>query len=291
MLNALTVDVEDYFHVHAFSGVIDRKDWDKYPCRVERNTDRLLDLFAQANVRGTFFVLGWVAQRFPKLIQRIHSAGHYIGCHGYAHQVIYSEGVAAFRKDVKLAKECIEQALGASVRSYRAPSFSITKNTLWALEVLIEEGFEFDSSIFPIVHDNYGIPEAPRFPYIRYVNGNAQINEFPPSTVPIAGVNVPVAGGGYLRLYPYAVTAWALRRINNVEQQPGMIYLHPWELDPEQPRVSVPWRSRFRHYQNLESTERKCRKLLEDFAWAPLEAVFGDAVARPSANQGAFEWR
>ena len=274
MVNALTVDVEDYFHVHAFAGVIDPKRWDEYPCRVERNTDRLLDLFAKHSVQATFFVLGWVAQRFPKLVDRIRKAGHSVGCHGYAHRVIYAGGPAEFREDIRSGKKAVEDALGTTVKSYRAPSYSITRATLWALEILIEEGFEFDSSIFPVVHDNYGIPDAPRFPYVRSVNGGGAIKEFPPSTLRLLGVNYPIAGGGYLRLVPYSVTAWALRRINEIEKQPAMVYLHPWELDPDQPRVAAPWRSRFRHYQNLGTTEAKCGRLLEDFSWGPMERVF-----------------
>lgn len=278
MVNALTVDVEDYFHVHAFAGVIDPRNWDQYSCRVEQNTQRLLDLFANAGVRATFFVLGWVAERYPKLVRQISQASHRVGCHGYAHRVIYSAGPEEFRNDIRAGKQAVEDALGDSVKSYRAPSYSVTGATLWALEILVEEGFEFDSSIFPVVHDNYGIPNAPRFPYVRAVNENACINEFPPTTVRKWGLNMPIAGGGYLRLFPYAATAWALRHINTVEQQPAMVYLHPWEFDPKQPRISAPWRSRFRHYQNLDTTEDKCRKLLKEFSWGPMEEVFVNAV-------------
>ena len=281
MVNALTVDVEDYFHVQAFAGVIEPKRWDEYPCRVERNTDRVLDLCARYNVQATFFVLGWVARRFPQLVARIRQAGHWVGCHGYAHQVIYAGGPTEFREDLRSGKKAVEDALGALVRSYRAPSYSITGATLWALEILIEEGFEFDSSIFPVVHDTYGIPGAPRFPYVRAVNGGGTLNEFPPSTLRILGVNCPIAGGGYLRLLPYSITAWAVRRINEVERQPAMVYLHPWELDPDQPRVAAPWRSRFRHYQNLDTTEAKCGRLFENFAWGPMELVFAAATGAP----------
>lgn len=278
MINALTVDVEDYFHVHAFADVIDPKRWDEYPCRVESNTDRILELFARHNVLATFFVLGWVAQRFPKLVNRIRKAGHRVGCHGYAHRVIFAGGPDEFREDIRTGKKAVEDALGSSVRSYRAPSYSITGATLWALEILIEEGFEYDSSIFPVVHDNYGIPDAPRFPYIRYGSGGGMIKEFPPSTLRLMGINCPVAGGGYLRLLPYSVTAWAVRRINYVEKQPAMVYLHPWELDPKQPRIAASWRSRFRHYQNLDTTEAKCGRLLESFSWGPMELVFSEGA-------------
>jgi polysaccharide deacetylase family protein (PEP-CTERM system associated) len=274
MINALTVDVEDYFHVHAFAGVVDPEDWGSYPSRVERNTYRLLELFAERDIKGTFFVLGWVAKRFPKLVVQIFTQGHQVGCHGFAHQVIYAGTPADFRRDLRMGKEAVQDALGARVRSYRAPSYSITAETLWALEILAEEGFEYDSSIFPVVHDNYGIPKAPRFPYLQCLDGGHYIKEFPPSTVRVFGVNCPVAGGGYLRIWPYQVTAWALHRINEIERQPAMVYLHPWELDPDQPRIAAGWKSRFRHYQNLESTEAKCRRLVEDFCWGPMEQVF-----------------
>lgn len=278
VINALTVDVEDYFQVHAFARVVDPRDWDSYPSRVERNTCRLLDIFARQGVKATFFVLGWVAKRFPSLVRQISTAGHHVGCHGFAHRVIYSGGPSDFRKDLRLGKQAVEDAFGAPVKSYRAPSYSITAETLWALEILADEGFDYDSSIFPIIHDNYGMPEAPRFPYLRSLNNGRFIKEFPPSTVRFLGINCPVAGGGYFRLFPYGVTKWALRRINQIEGQPAMVYLHPWELDPDQPRIPAPWRSRFRHYQNLESTETKCCRLLRDFSWGPMEQVFPAAL-------------
>ncbi len=270
----MTVDVEDYFHVHAFSGVIDRGNWDSYPSRVVINTLRLLELFARYRVTATFFVLGWVAKKFPRLISDISSGGHEVGCHGFGHQVIYGGTPAEFRDDLRLAKAAVEDATGLVVRSYRAPSYSITSNTLWALDVLGEEGFVYDSSIFPVMHDNYGIPAAPRFPHIHTLTGGHHLKEFPPSTIRLMGINLPVAGGGYLRLLPYKVTGWALRRINELECQPAMVYLHPWELDPNQPRIPAPWKSRLRHYQNIETTEQKCRRLLEEFSWGPMEAVF-----------------
>jgi polysaccharide deacetylase family protein (PEP-CTERM system associated) len=276
--NALTVDVEDYFHVQAFANVVGRSDWERYPIRVERNTYRLLELFARKGIRATFFILGWVAMRCPSLVVQISKAGHHIGCHGFWHQAIYTGSEADFRKDLRQAKRVIEDALGASIRSYRAPSYSITSKTLWALEVLGEEGFENDSSIFPVVHDNYGIPEAPRFPYVKLLRSGRKLREFPPTTIRMCGVNVPVAGGGYLRLLPYGITAWAIRRVNQVERQPAMVYIHPWELDPDQPRLSASWLSRFRQYQNLDSTETKCLKLLDDFSWAPMEEVLAQRL-------------
>ena len=272
-LNAMTVDVEDYFHVQAFAKVIGRGDWERYPSRVERNTLRLLEMFARMEVRATFFVLGWVAERFPGLIQAIGKARHRIGCHGYAHQMICGSSEKVFRNDLRRAKQILEDITGLPITSFRAPSYSITAKTLWAFEVLGEEGFEYDSSIFPVVHDNYGIPDAPRFPYIKRLNCGRQIREFPPSTLRLLGSNIPVAGGGYLRLFPYKLTAWAIHHLNHVERQPGMVYLHPWEIDPDQPRIAASWLSRFRHYNNLDSTETKCLKLLDDFAWAPMEEV------------------
>src|ERR1044071_8380812 len=205
----MTIDVEDYFHVHAFSEIIDPADWDDYPSRVERNTLRVIEIFADYSVKATFFVLGWVAKKYPKLPLQILLAGHQVGCHGFAHRAIYAESPAEFRQDVKLAKIVLEDALGASLTSYRAPSYSITASTLWALDILAEEGFIYDSSIFPVRHDYYGIPTAPRFPHVHHLSGGESLREFPPSTVRLMHINLPVAGGGYLRLYPYYVTAWA----------------------------------------------------------------------------------
>jgi polysaccharide deacetylase family protein (PEP-CTERM system associated) len=269
----MTVDVEDYFHVQAFAGVVTRSDWERYPSRVERNTFRLVEIFAARQIRATFFVLGWVAERFPALVQAICRAGHRVGCHGYAHRLIYEGNKLDFRNDVRQARQAIEDITGMPVTSFRAPSYSITSETLWAFEVLGEEGFEYDSSVYPVRHDNYGIPDAPRFPYIKQLQCGRQISEFPPSTLRVLGSNIPIAGGGYLRLFPYGLTAWAIRHLNKIEHQPAMVYLHPWEIDPDQPRISASWLSRFRHYNNLDSTETKCLKLLGEFSWAPMEEV------------------
>ena len=277
-VNAMTVDVEDYFHVQAFASVVERSNWEGYPSRVERNTLRLLEMFACKRVRATFFVLGWVAERFPALVQAIRKAGHRVGCHGYAHRVIYEGDEADFRKDVRRARQTIEDITGMSVTSFRAPSYSITAETLWAFEVLGEEGFEYDSSVFPVRHDNYGIPDAPRFPYTKRLRCGREISEFPPSTLRVLGNNIPVAGGGYLRLFPYKLTAWAINYLNQTERQPAMVYLHPWEIDPDQPRISASWLSRFRQYNNLDSTEKKCQKLLDDFSWAPMEEVLSQRL-------------
>lgn len=289
ILNALTVDVEDYFHVTAFAGVIPVADWDCYPRRVERNTARLLDLLAAHGIQATFFVLGWVAEKFPALVQRIYRTGHNIGCHSYSHQLICRGSIEDFRCDVRRAKDCLENLLGCPVKSYRAPSYSITSKTLWALEILGEEGFEYDSSIFPVLHDTYGIPGTPRFPYLKILNNGQKIKEFPPSTLRLFGVNLPVAGGGYLRLLPYGLTSWAIRRINEVENQPAMVYLHPWEIDPDQPRISASWFSRFRHYQNLDSTETKITRLLREFSFSTMEQVFAGRILEEDGKGGT--WR
>ena len=279
VVNAMTVDVEDYFHVQAFTAVISRSDWDRYPTRVEQNTFRLMEIFASTQVRATFFVLGWVAERFPALVHAICKAGHSVGCHGYAHRVIYDGSEMEFRNDIRQARQVLEDITGIPVVSFRAPSYSITSETLWAFDVLGEEGFQYDSSIFPILHDTYGIPDAPRFPYVKRLKSGREISEFPPSTLRVFGNNIPFAGGGYLRLFPYNLTAWAIRYLNNRERQPAMVYLHPWEIDPDQPRIAASWFSRFRQYNNLDSTETKCRKLLTDFSWAPMEEVLSRRVA------------
>ncbi len=282
MINALTIDVEDYFQVQAFSDVISRKDWCQYPMRVANNTYRLLELLEQRGIHATFFILGWVAERCPSLVRDIFKAGHEIGSHGYGHQMINLGDEKSFRRDISHAKSILEDQIGIDVRCFRAPSYSITTKTLWALEILGELGFEYDSSIFPVHHDYYGIPDAPRFPHYRFLRDGGRLLEFPPSTLPAYGINLPVAGGGYLRLLPYGVTAWAIRRINEKEAQPAMVYLHPWEIDPEQPRVAAPWASRFRHYQNLRSTEEKLRRLLDDFSWASMSEVL--SLSLSSAN-------
>src|SRR5262245_5514883 len=271
--NALTVDVEDYFHVTAFAHAIPRERWDSYPARVERNTKRLLEIFANEGVYATFFVFGWVAQKFPQLVREIVRAGHQLRCHGYGHQVIYNGSDADFSCDVRKAKGLLEDLCGIPVKSYRAPSYSITARSLWALEILGEQGFEYDSSIFPILHDNYGIASAPRFPHLEILRNGCRIKEFPPSTIRLFGCNFPVGGGGYLRLVPFSVTAWAIGRINQLERQPAMVYLHPWEIDPDQPRIPASWPSKFRHYQNLASTEGKITRLLREFSFAPMEEV------------------
>jgi hypothetical protein len=384
MLNILTIDLEDYFQVHAFSGVIRYEDWDKFECRIERNTDRLLEILNAAThnstfktqtskfniqnsnldhsiaqhsvlspqhsithslnnsltrkVQATFFVLGWIAERYPGLVRRIQKQGHEIACHGYAHQLVYTQSRAEFRQDIKRAKSILEDITGSEVIGYRAPSYSITNKSQWAFEVLVEEGFKYDSSIFPIRHDFYGMPDAPRFPFVISLNSaskfefsmlsceskttqnsklkpqnlRVEINnsltqslinsipnnskprssvlevnslthslinsraliEFPLSTVKVLGQNVPISGGGYFRLLPYPLIKKGLKTINEIEEKPFIFYLHPWELDFEQPRIKeVGLKSRFRHYVNLNKTEEKFGRLLKDFDFSSVKQM------------------
>jgi len=268
MLNALSVDVEDYFHVEAFSSQISREDWHSYECRVEINVDLTLEILSKHQTLATFYILGCVAERYPRLVRKIADAGHEIGCHGYAHQRIHNQAPEDFREDVRTASLRIMDQIQKPVCCYRAPSFSVVESTLWALDVLAEEGIRIDSSIFPVKHDLYGIPDSGRFPY-----WHGAIFEFPLTTIRVGNLNVGVGGGGYLRLLPYAFTRWAIRRINEVEKQPVMVYFHPWELDPEQPRISAPLRSRMRHYTNLKGMQRKIERLLKDFRFTSVSDV------------------
>jgi polysaccharide deacetylase family protein (PEP-CTERM system associated) len=330
MLNALTIDIEDYFQVQAFSNVIKYEDWNNYECRIERNTDRILYILNEASqnskfksqnsklnqsvtqhttldtqhsLKATFFVLGWVAERYPDVVKRIHEEGHEIACHGYAHQLIYNQSEEEFRGDIRKAKAILEDITGDVVVGYRAPSYSIIDKSKWAFEVLIEEGFKYDSSIFPIRHDFYGMPKAPRFPFVislnktpnvefsvlnyeltathnsKPINQNSKLNtqnskfimEFPLSTIRLFGMNLPISGGGYFRLFPYALIRKGLKSINEKESRPFIFYLHPWEIDADQPRVNnLSPKSRFRHYVNLTKTEEKFKKLIEDFQFSPI---------------------
>jgi polysaccharide deacetylase family protein (PEP-CTERM system associated) len=265
VVNALTIDVEDYFQVNAFARDISRDDWDSYPMRVEGNTRRILEMLDEFSVRATFFVLGWVAERLPYLVREIQGGGHEIACHGYGHELIYVIGPEAFRQDIRRAKGFLEDITGERIHGYRAPSYSITKHSLWALDILIEEGFSYDSSVFPVIHDTYGIPDAPRFPHlIKRESGS--IMEFPLTTYPVRfgkkELRLPIAGGGYLRLFPACIVKKGINAINNREGQPAVFYFHPWEIDPRQPRIKAGLKSRFRHYLNLETTERKLREII-----------------------------
>jgi polysaccharide deacetylase family protein (PEP-CTERM system associated) len=270
--NALTVDVEEHFQVAAFEGQIARDAWDGHRSRVADNTSRILDLFAEKGVRGTFFVLGWVAERHPQLIRRIVGEGHELASHGYDHTRVVYMDAAQFRADITRTKQILQDIGGVAVRGYRAPSYSIVERTLWALDALQEAGHTYSSSIYPIRHDLYGMPQAPRFAF-RLRPG--AILEIPVTTVEVAGRNLPAGGGGYFRLLPYWLYRWGLHRVNQHDGQPGMFYFHPWEVDPGQPRIEgAPLRSRFRHYVNLDTMEARLRRLLGDFSWGRMDEVF-----------------
>jgi polysaccharide deacetylase family protein (PEP-CTERM system associated) len=273
--NALTVDVEDYFHVSAFAQNIRRRDWDHYESRIEKNTHKLLDIFAQHDCRATFFVLGWVAERYPRLVRDIAKQGHEIACHGYDHELIYDQTPDAFRSDTLRAKNAIENVIRTPVEGYRAASFSITKQSLWALDILAELGFRYDSSVFPVRHDRYGLPQASDQPHPIKTPGAATLIEFPLTTANFLGYRLPIAGGGYFRLYPYAFTRWNLRRING-RGKPFVFYIHPWEIDPQQPRVHAASLSSFRHYNNLDKCEARLLCLLSDFKFATMKSVLAD---------------
>jgi polysaccharide deacetylase family protein (PEP-CTERM system associated) len=287
VMNAMTVDVEDYFHVSVFDGVVPRSAWNTLESRVCRNTERLLEIFAEHDVKGTFFVLGWVAERFPELLRRIAEAGHEVASHGYGHRLVYDQTPRAFREDVRRAKRLLEDAAVAPVRGYRAPSYSIVPRSLWALDVLIEEGYEYDSSIFPIRHDRYGIPVSARHPYLIERDAG-RIIEAPASTARLAGMNLPVGGGGYFRLLPYAWTRWGVERVNRIEGRAAIFYLHPWEIDPDQPRLRAGLIGRLRHYRNLAETELRLRKLLRDFSWGPLRELLAAYAGGSAASETRF---
>ncbi|MHB8056675.1 MAG: XrtA system polysaccharide deacetylase [Desulfuromonadaceae bacterium] len=271
MINALTIDVEDYFHVTAFERQIKPAEWGRYPLRVEGSTLRILDMLDEFALKATFFVLGWVAERLPGLIKEISRRGHEIACHGYGHQLVYRLSPQEFRQDISRARNILEDICGERVHGYRAPSYSITEKSLWALDVLVEEGFTYDSSIFPITHDIYGIPGGKRFPH-EISTPAGKIREFPISTFPLQvgwwKSQMPICGGGYLRLFPAALVARAIQAINVREKQPVIVYFHPWEIDPEQPRIRAGVKSCFRHYLNLERMELKVRHLLDNFRFS-----------------------
>ncbi len=271
-VNAFTVDVEDYFHVAALASAVSRESWSDRECRVERNTERLLDLLAEWGISGTFFVLGWVAERYPALVRRIGASGHEVACHGYSHQLIYEQTPEVFREETARAKALLEDAVGEAVHGYRAASFSVIGDTLWALDTLIDLGFTYDSSIFPIRHDRYGIPDASPVPgAIRAPSGRTLI-EFPMVPAQVFGMKVPVCGGGYFRIFPYWLTRAGLRQING-RGQAFPFYLHPWEIDPDQPRIKVGALSRLRHYTNLHRCEARLERVLGEFPFAPMREV------------------
>ncbi len=280
ILNAITVDVEDYFHVSGFANVVRPGDWSGLEGRVEANTFKLLEIFADYNVSATFFVLGWVADRYPSLVQAIQGAGHEVGSHGYGHKLVYRCSREEFCEDLRRSKRSLEDLTGERVAGYRAPSFSIDRKSLWAFEILAEEGISYDSSIFPIYRDRYGFPTANRFPHWMSLNSGLRLFEFPLATWRFLGVNFPIAGGGYLRLFPYPWIRYGLCSLNFGDDTAAVLYLHPWELDANQPRLNGSWISRTRHYVNLHTTERKVRGLLADFSFTSLRSLYAELATR-----------
>lgn len=273
IVNAMSVDVEDYFQVQAFADNVERSSWDTRECRVETNTDNVLQLFADAGVHATFFTLGWVAERYPQLIRRIVDQGHELASHGFAHFRVDEQTPDAFRDDIRRTKLLLEDTGGTCVQGYRAATFSIGAKNMWAFEVLREEGYVYSSSVNPIHHDLYGMPNAPRFGF--QPDGPEGIDEFPITTVRLGERNFPCGGGGFFRLLPYPTYRWALRRVNAKDQQPCIFYFHPWEIDPDQPRMSdISLKTRFRHYLNLSRTAPRLRALTQDFLWDRMDRVF-----------------
>ena len=276
LINALTIDVEDYFQVSAFDGHVRRDAWEKMPSRIERNVEQLLQLLDDRRARATFFTLGWIAERHPSLVRRIVGQGHELASHGYGHRRASDLDHTAFSHDIRHAKSLLGDIAGTAVIGYRAPSFSIGKSNLWAFDCIAAAGYRYSSSIYPVQHDHYGMPDAPRFPY-RVRDG---LLEIPVTTTRLFGRNLPAGGGGYFRLAPYHVSRWAIARVNRQEQRPAIFYFHPWEIDPEQPRVGgVGLKTRFRHYLNLHRTKARLTRLLTDFEWDRVDRVFDVGAA------------
>lgn len=273
MRNAMTIDVEDYFQVSAFEQHIAPESWDRLPCRVARNMDLILAMLAESGVKATFFTLGWVAQRYPEQVRRIVAEGHELASHGFNHRRTADQSRSEFRQDVDSAKKLLEDIAGVAVLGYRAPSFSIGAANMWALDVLRETGHRYSSSIYPIVHDHYGMPDAPRFAH-QPAAGNGLL-ELPATTIRAFNRNWPASGGGYFRLLPYAVSRAMIGHINRRDRQPAIFYFHPWEVDPEQPvQQGIGFKSRFRHYVNLKRMEPRIRQLLRDFQWDRMDRIF-----------------
>jgi len=272
MKNAMTVDVEDYFQVSAFEGHIQKNDWDSLECRVRGNTEKILNIFDENNVKATFFMLGWVAERYPELVRLIVDNGHELASHGYDHTRVIHQNQKEFRSDVEKTKKILEDLAGIAVKGYRAASYSITKDNLWALDILQETGHEYSSSIYPVKHDLYGIPDAPRFAFRVKEDG---ILEVPITTLRLFNRNFPGGGGGFFRLLPYSVSRWIYRRLNNKDKEPGIFYFHPWEIDPGQPKqTNITARTKLRHYLNLDKTEGRLKSLLSEFKWDRMDNIF-----------------
>ena len=283
--HAMTVDVEDYYHVAAFAKVIKPSDWDNWPSRVEANTHKLLQLFADRDLKITFFILGWVAERYPELVKTIRAQGHEIASHGYSHQLIYSQTPDVFRTETAKSKQILEDLGQAPVIGYRAASYSITRKSLWALDILAELGFTWDSSIFPTRHDNYGIPGSPEEPYRIITSSGASLLEFPLTTAKVCGQAIPAAGGGYFRQYPYALSRWLFERASLNQTKPQIFYLHPWEVDPEQPRVpNASWFSNFRHYTNLKRCMPRLEQMITDFQFGTISQSLGSVEITTERN-------
>jgi polysaccharide deacetylase family protein (PEP-CTERM system associated) len=277
--NALTIDVEDYFQVSAFAPYIRRDEWDARECRVERNVDRILALLAERQVHATFFTLGWIAERYPQVVRRIVAGGHELASHGYGHERASDLTPSAFMADITRAKDILENLAGAAVVGYRAPSFSIGTSNLWAFDALARAGYRYSSSIYPIKHDHYGMPDSPRFAY-RVGNG---LLEVPVTTLRMFNRNLPSSGGGYFRLLPYALSKWMISKVNRDDGEPAVFYFHPWELDESQPRVAgIDAKTRFRHYVNIPRMESRLRSLLGDFRWGRMDRIFLAQTAAPS---------
>jgi polysaccharide deacetylase family protein (PEP-CTERM system associated) len=271
--NAMTCDVEDYFQVSAFAPYIDRASWPSRECRVEANMDRILALFERHGVRATFFTLGWIAERYPQVVRRIVAGGHELASHGYGHLRASDQTRAEFANDIRSAKALLEDIGGQAVLGYRAPSFSIGSANLWALDELLDAGYRYSSSIYPIAHDHYGMPEAPRFAF--YPNGPDGLLEVPITTVQLMGRNLPAGGGGYFRLLPYALSRWMMAKVNRDDRQPSLFYFHPWEIDTQQPRPEgLDAKARFRHYINIDRMERRIEALARDFTWDRMDRIF-----------------
>jgi len=285
MKNAVTIDLEDYYQVSAFSKEAVVEQWDTFASRIEQNTEKLLSIFDEKGTRATFFTLGWVARKHPKMVREIAGRGHEIACHSNVHRSVFTMAREEFREDTLQAKQLLEDIAGVSVRGYRAPSFSIKRNSLWAYEVLAELGFSYDSSVFPIKHPNYGWPRAPRSPFaVRTTSGT--IVEFPMPALELAGARAPIGGGAYLRLLPYWYTRWGIQYMNRKEERPACVYLHPWELDSEQPRLRVGLSARMRHYFGLRGTESKFRRVLGDFEMLPLNTLIEELRSSEPSNSG-----
>lgn len=269
--HAMTIDVEDYYHVAAFAKVIQTSEWERYPSRVVANTQQLLALFERKGMQATFFVLGWVAERYPELVREIDRQGHEIASHGYSHQLVYGQTPEVFREETHKSKQLLEQLVQKPCDGYRAASYSITAQSLWALDILAELGFKWDSSIFPIRHDRYGMPNSPEAPYRIRLKSGRELVEFPLTTANVAGMSVPAAGGGYFRQYPYFLSKWLFRRASLNETRPQIFYLHPWEIDTQQPRIAnASWFSRFRHYTNIDKCQPRLERLIDDFRFGTM---------------------